>query len=106
MFTYQLKKYIGAYAAVMGGIDILVFTGGIGENSSIIRSMVVANLGFLGIVIDPERNQEKMSRDTVISTDGAGATVVVIKANEEKMIAQEALTIVKGLKTEQAVLLK
>ena len=106
MFTYQLKKYIGAYAAVMGGIDILVFTGGIGENSALIRSMVAANLGFLGIVIDPERNHEKMSRDSVISVDGAAATVVVIKANEEKMIAQEALSIVKGLKTEQAVLLK
>ena len=97
---------MGAYAAVMGGIDILVFTGGIGENSSLIRSMVAANLGFLGIVIDPERNQEKMSRDTVISVDGAAATVVVIKANEEKMIAQEALSIVKRLKSEEAILLK
>lgn len=99
MFTYYLTKYIGAYAAVMGGIDMLVFTGGIGENSAWIRSLTVASLKFMGIFIDPQRNVDQINGDEIISPAGAPVTVAVIKANEEKMIAREAVTIVMDLET-------
>lgn len=90
MFSYQMKKYIGAYAAVMGGIDMLVFTGGIGENSVVVRKLAVDGLDFLGLHIDTAKNEHPSGDDFVISPNEAQAKVVVIKANEEKMIALEA----------------
>ncbi len=96
MFTYWLRKYIGAYAAAMGGIDLLVFTGGIGENSPLVRSLVVKGLEFLGIEIDPGLNDEALANDCVISRKNTRVTVAVIAANEEQMIAQEALTLLAG----------
>jgi acetate kinase len=97
MFAYSLTKYIGSYAAVMGGIDMLVFTGGIGENSAWIRSLAVEKLDFLGIRVDHDRNNEKLSEDEIISPQDSPVIVAVIKANEEKMIASEAVTILKEL---------
>ncbi len=97
MFSYQIKKYIGAYAAVMGGIDILVFTGGIGENSSIVRKLAVENLAFLGIEMDHDLNNAKSTQDRMISPPGARAAVAVINANEEKMIAQEVIAVLEDI---------
>ncbi len=74
---------------------MLVFTGGIGENSSIVRELAVKNLAFMGIEIDPALNISKISEDCVISPPDSSATVVVVKANEEKMIAQEAVAILE-----------
>jgi acetate kinase len=85
LFCYQAKKWIGAYSAVLGGLDTLVFSGGIGENSPIIRSRICSGLGFLGIVIDESRNAAH--RD-IISVEGGRTVVCVIPTNEELVIAQ------------------
>ena len=84
-FGYQAKKWIGSYAAVLGGLDTLVFAGGIGENAPKVRSRICAGLGFLGIEIDKKRNS---SNQPVISTDASQVTVRVIHTNEELMIAR------------------
>lgn len=94
MFTYRVRKYIGAYAAVMGGIDILVFTGGIGENSSQSRKDVCSELGFLGIKIDEEVNNKTHGDEVVISTADSTVKVVVVPTDEEFMIASDTMEIV------------
>ena len=95
VFTYRVKKYIGAYAAAMGGIDVLAFTGGIGENSPEVRAASCEGLGFLGIGIDEVRNssQEKEKR---ISAEGTRTAVLVVPTNEELVIAMDTMQIVKG----------
>ena len=85
LFCYQAKKWIGAYAAALGGLDTLVFAGGIGENAPVIRARIVAGLGFLGIKIDKARNTRTAP---VISTVAGKVTVRVIRTNEELMIAR------------------
>jgi len=84
IFTRRVKKYIGSYAAVMGGVDIVVFTASIGENSNLVRSMCCEGLGFLGISIDEDKN---MRDSTCISNDRT--KVLVIPTNEEHAIIQE-----------------
>ena len=88
--TYRIKKYIGAYAAGMNGLDALIFTAGIGENSSLIRSMVCQDMDYLGIEISQDRNQEKSSSTRLISTDSSRVRVLVIPTDEELEIAQQA----------------
>ncbi|AEI99943.1 Acetate kinase [Nitrosomonas sp. Is79A3] len=85
LFCYQTKKGIGAYAAVLGGLDTLVFAGGIGENAAPVRSRICAGLGFLGIELDELRNADHAQ---VISTDTSRVAVRVIRTNEELMIAR------------------
>jgi acetate kinase len=85
LFCYQAKKWLGAYSAVLGGLDTVVFAGGIGEHSAVIRARICSGLAFLGIEIDEARNAAH--RD-IISSDGAQATVRVIRTNEELVIAQ------------------
>ncbi len=85
IFCYQIKKYIGAYTAALGGLDTLVFSGGIGEHSPQVRSKICDNLEFLGIDIDEIRN---MTNKPVISTEKSKVEVHVIKTNEELMIAK------------------
>ena len=87
IFCYQAKKGIGAYAAALGGLDTLVFAGGIGENSPLARAQICAELEFLGLALDPERNGASAP---VISPDGSRATVRVIRTNEEAMLAELA----------------
>jgi len=98
VFCYRLKKYIGAYAAAMGGLDVLVFTGGIGENSVIVRRDSIRSMEFYGIEIDEAKNQaaEKGERD--ISTAKSRVRVLVIPTNEELVIAVDTMRIVKELK--------
>ncbi len=86
VFVYRIQKYIGAYVAAMNGIDVIVFTGGIGENSPYIRQRVAANLGYLGVSIDPERND---NGETVFSSDNSSVALMTIPANEEMVIAQQ-----------------
>jgi acetate kinase len=88
LFTYQVRKSIGAYAAVLDGIDALVFTGGIGERSAIIRSRVCAGLGYLGIALDQEANEKN---EVLISRPGGPVRVYAIPTDEEKMIARQTL---------------
>ncbi len=85
LFCYQVKKCIGAFAAALGGLGTLVFAGGIGENAPVIRARVCADLGFLGIQLDPTRNQ---SNEPVISTDASRVSVRVMSTDEELMIAK------------------
>jgi len=90
LFCYQAKKWIGAYAAALGGLDTLVFAGGIGENAPPVRARICAGLGFLGIELDESRNAEAAE---VISTDASRVTVRVIRTNEELMIARLVLRV-------------
>ncbi len=85
LFCYQAKKCVGAYAAVLGGIDTLVFSGGIGEHAAPVRARICEGLGFLGIAIDAARNE---AHADVISTDASRATVRMIRTDEESMIAR------------------
>ncbi|MHB2149592.1 acetate/propionate family kinase [Calditrichota bacterium LG25] len=98
IFTYRLKKYIGAYAAAMGGVDAIVFTGGIGENSSLVRKNALSELEFLGIKIDHHKNEEKSKGERDISAADSGVKVLVIPTNEELVIAMDTMQIVSQLK--------
>jgi len=92
VFNYSVKKYIGAYAAAMGGLDCVVFTAGIGENTPEVRENACKGLEFLGIKIDPDRNKELLrGREGEISTDDSKVKVLVVPTNEELMIARETL---------------
>ena len=88
MFIYRVKKYVGAYAAAMNGVDILVFTGGIGENDAFIRAEIVKGLSFLGVTLDEEANNCR-GVERVISTPDSRLTVCVIPTDEELMIASD-----------------
>ena len=92
MLVYGIKKYIGSYAAAMGGADIIVFTAGIGENNADLRARVIDGLEFMGAKIDPEKN--KTRSEAVISADDSKVTVCVIPTNEEIMIARDTLDLV------------
>ena len=96
-FAYRLQKYIGAYAAALGGIDAIAFTGGIGEHSTGIRRRVAAGLEFLGAVLDPHRNSEADPREcTRISADGGAFQLWAIPTDEERQIAREVRELLKG----------
>jgi acetate kinase len=95
LFCYRIKKYVGAYAAAMGGLDALVFTGGIGENALEVRENVCSNLKFLGIEMDEFKNQ---NNEEIISTDSSGVKVFRIPTNEELVIALDTSRIVSEMK--------
>ncbi len=96
---YQIKKFIGSYAAAMGGIDALVFTGGIGENSVLLRGAVCEDMAFLGIRVDPKLNEETIrGKEADISLPDATTRTWVIPTNEEYMIAVDTQEIVNALK--------
>ena len=94
VFAYSVKKYIGAYAAAMGGIDVLVFTAGIGENNSGIRRRILAGLEFLGVEVDEEKNSLR-GQELDISKPGAKVRTLVIPTNEELAIARETIKLLK-----------
>lgn len=99
VFCYNVKKYIGAYAAAMGGLDCIVFTGGIGENGDDIREEVCKDLDFLGAKFCPDKNLAAMKnrgQDMILSTDDSKVKICVIYTDEELMIAQEAAGILKS----------
>jgi len=90
-YNYRIKKYVGAYAAALGGIDILAFTGGVGENQWATRSAVCENMEFIGIKLDEEKNKSVRGIEAVISADDSRVKVVVIPTDEELMIALDTL---------------
>jgi acetate kinase len=99
VFCYRVKKYIGAYAAAMGGVNAVVFTGGIGENGAMEREAICSGLEFLGIEIDPEKNEIMIKgKEGDISKEDAPVRVLVIPTNEELVIAQETARIVLNMK--------
>ncbi len=95
VFAHRVKKYIGAYMAVMNGADAIVFTGGIGERSPPVRRMILEGLDNLGVVIDLERNERPENYGGVISREDSKVKVLVIPTNEELAIAEEALKLLK-----------
>ncbi|BBH20945.1 acetate kinase [Paenibacillus baekrokdamisoli] len=95
MYTYRLRKYIGAYAAGMNGIDVLVFTAGVGENSVMVRQAVCENLSFMGIELDNERNEIRSKEVRLISTDKSRVSVLVVPTNEELIIARDTYQLVR-----------
>jgi acetate kinase len=95
MFCYRIRKYIGAYTAAMNGVNIIVFTGGIGENSSLVRAEVCKGLTFMGVDIDISKNESTKGKETVISKPHSKVKVVVIPTNEELVIALDTEEIVK-----------
>jgi acetate kinase len=94
VYVHRLRKYIGAYAAVMGGLDVLSFTAGVGENDPVVRAETAAGLDHLGIRVDPGRNAAASGDARVISPDGAAVTVMVVPTDEELAIARQALALV------------
>ena len=93
-FDYEVSKYVGAYAAALGGLDCLVFTAGVGENGPNTRAAICRNLGFMGVKLDPERNQVR-GKEALISADDSQVKVWVIPTNEELMIAQDTAELVE-----------
>ncbi len=94
-FAYRVAKYIGAYTAAMNGVDGICFTAGLGENSPLIRRMICAYLGYLGVSLDEEQNR-KRGEDLIISAPGCGVKVLVIPTNEELAIAEETCALVQA----------
>ena len=95
MFNYGVKKLIGAYAAAMGGVDAIIFTAGVGENSASQRLAIASGLEFMGVKMDAEANQVR-GKETVISAADSKVKVLLIPTNEELMIAMDTASIVKG----------
>jgi acetate kinase len=94
MFDYRLIKYIGSYVAAMAGCDVIVFTGGIGENDATMRARVLKSLQFIGVDVDPERNSSP-AKEKVITRDGSRICAWVVPTNEELMIARKTKAIVE-----------
>lgn len=97
MYEQRIIKYIGAYAAEMGGVDIIVFTGGVGENQTGLRANVCRPLGFMGVTLDEPLNAVTRGTETVISTETSKVKVVVVPTDEELMIARDTEAIVNAL---------
>jgi acetate kinase len=94
IYCYRIRKYIGAYSAAMGGLDCLVFTAGVGENSPRVRELCCQDLGYLGIDFDPARNDEAVKKESLISKDNSRVAVLAIPTNEELIIAEDTYKIV------------
>jgi len=96
IYCYRLKKYIASYAAAMSGINALIFTAGIGENSDIVRSLTCENMSYMGIKLDEDKNKHANGKDTDISHPDAEVKTLVIPTNEELVIARDTAMIVQG----------
>ena len=97
LYSYRLKKYVGAYAAAMGGLDVLVFTAGVGENSPEIRAAACEGLGFLGIEIDAESNSNARGVEADIGAPGTRVRILVVPTDEERLIADQTVAVLEGL---------
>lgn len=97
MYSYRIKKYIGSYSAALGGLDVLIFAGGIGENGPETRAEVCENMEYLGIKIDPKKNDGLRGEEMIISTDDSKVKVMVVPTNEELVIAQDTYDIVSKM---------
>ena len=96
VFCYRARKYIGAFLAAMGGADAVVFTGGIGENSPEIRARICEGLGWAGLVLDNDRNQEMVGREGLISREGSRLAAYAIPTDEELLIARDTVRCILG----------
>ena len=91
MYNYRIKKYVGAYAAAMGGVDIIVFTAGVGENQDNMREYVCKGMEWMGVKLDAEKNATIHGEEAVISAPDSKVTVVVVPTDEELMIATDTM---------------
>ena len=98
MFCYRIKKYIGAYVAVLGSVDAIVFTGGIGENAAVVRQGVCNGLEHLGVAVDGDKNKTARGNVAEIQKDGAPVRVLVVRTNEEFEIAQQTMRAIEKWK--------
>ena len=96
MLNYQIKKYIGAYTAAMGGLDCVVFTGGIGENDNGLRRGVCENMEFFGMKLDLEKNNQRSGDILDLTAEGGRVKILMVPTNEELMIARDTLALVNG----------
>jgi acetate kinase len=96
VFCYRIRKYVGAYAAAMGGLDAIVFTAGIGENSPVVRERVCRELGFLGVELDATKNETERGRAINLATPASRVRVLLVPTNEERMIARETTRVIVG----------
>ncbi len=107
MFCYRLKKYIGAYAAAMGGADAVIFTGGIGENAPEVREWTLQKMEYMGLHLDVEKNRSVVGGEAEISTQDSPVKAMVIPTNEERVIARDVVRVLNGImpvfKTPEAV---
>ena len=103
MFCYQAKQRIGAFAAALGGLDTIIFAGGIGENSSVIRARICEGLGFLGVHLDEDQNA---AGEPVISVDQSNVQVRVIRTDEDVIIAKAVFRMLAGTENSQHAQLK
>ena len=92
-YNYRIRKYVGSYAAALGGVDILVFTGGVGENQAVTRSDVCKNMEFMGIELDEELNNSVRAKEVVISKPTSKVKVLIIPTDEELTIARDTVEI-------------
>jgi acetate kinase len=97
MFCYRVKKYIAAYAAAMGGVDAVFFTGGIGQKSVEVRETSLGGLEFMGVELDRERNAALTEGEGEITADGSKVKVLVVPTNEEKTIARDVIRVLNGI---------
>jgi len=93
VYCHRLRKYVGAYLAVLGGADTITFTAGVGENVPRLREDCLAGLAPLGIEVDPARNRADSHQSRVVSTDASAVTVLVVPTNEELAIARQAVAL-------------
>ncbi len=96
VYCYRIRKYVGAYYAVLGTVDAVVFTAGVGQHNPELRSATLAGLGRLGIEVDPTRNAAPVTGPTVVSPDGADVAVMVVPTDEEYEIARQTLGVIAG----------
>jgi len=100
MYQYRVRKYIGAFAAAMGGLDLIVFTGGIGENDTVTRTRSLDGLGFLGVDINEELSLKTRGKEVLISTPESKVKVIVVPTDEELMIATDTFDICEKIATD------
>ena len=98
MYDYRIIKYIGSYAAAMSGVDMIVFTGGIGENADRVREAVCKKFGYMGLEFDAEKNNGLRSKEAIVSKPDSKIKVIVVPTNEELVIAQETVKVIEGIK--------
>lgn len=96
MYAYRIKKYIGEYAAVMGGVDVIVFTGGVGENDEFVREKATSNMSYMGVELDKKLNLELNGKEGEISSKNSKVKIFIVPTNEELLIAMDTENIIKG----------
>jgi len=96
IFCYRARKYLGAFLAAMGGADAVIFTGGIGENSSLVRARICEGMAWAGLKLDQGRNEQMTGREGQISTDDSALNAWVIPTDEELLIARDTVRCILG----------